>query len=1094
MKKFLILFVALCLSGVGAVFGQGRTVSGKVVDSETKTPLIGASVQVVGTSDGTVTDIDGKFTVTLPDGHNTLKISYMENEMQIAAKDGMTVNFEQKSVNLGPVDVEVFTGQKKGKGYAGSAQTISADVIEKKSPSDITKAMSGEFAGVQVVTTTGQPGTQASMRIHGFGSINASTAPLYVVDGIPFGGDVPSIDPSDIASTTVLKDATATSLYGSRGANGVILITTKKGTAGAEGRIDVDLKYGINARWIPMYNVITDPKTYTELGWLGLYTWSAAADGLGDTPGAANYAGTHLFQYYKPDGSMGGSGVPALYNPFSEDGSLLINPATGKFYNDVKYRYKPESWSKNIFHIGNKYEATVKFSGGAEKTTYYTSFGFLKDEGYYIQSDFKRFSARSNLDFQPKKWLTGNLNINYAYTSQSAPGQGDNMNNGFQYVNGIPPIYPVYMHDVAGNILIDPLTGKPAYDYGMYDGFGRAFGNGINPAGALQLDKAYADAHNLQLVGSFTIEFIKDLKFTTNVGYTYFGVSSSDLTNMFYGDAEGLGRIYKGYQSYMELMGQELLKYQKTLAGVHNLDAFIGHEAQLALNYAMQGGKSYLFKPDDVEFSNAARVSYLTSAASRRALESYFASARYNYSEKYFFEINGRSDGSSVLSSAHRWASFGSVGASWIMTRESFMSATRNWLSDLKAKVSYGSTGNQGIGSFGYTDRYALGTLEGLPSIIWASKGDPDLTWERSNLFNAGLEVNIKKDRLILEVEYYNKITKDLLFYKYTAPSLGYSAHFVNDGKLRNQGIDILLKALIVKTRNIELAFRVNGNLNRSKMLEMPKETRWGLELPMITSGSYVVGKGLDEWNLAEYVKVSDQGEAMWKQYYDKNATGYGSVYIPDVYYYLHQDTIIDGKVVLLHPNADIRDTLTTDYSLAGSNYLNKRALPTIYGGFGIDFNAYGFEFSAAFTYQLGGYGYDNVYAQMMADDKFGRFAWHKDMLNAWNPLTGNTNTDIPRLTGGSSKYANYANYPSSRFLTSNSCLQLNNVRIGYNFPSKWVKKILLNTLNIWASADNLFLVSARKGYVPTSGFAGGSDRSQYIPLSTLVAGIKFQF
>jgi TonB-dependent SusC/RagA subfamily outer membrane receptor len=267
MKKFLILFVALCLSGVGAVFGQGRTISGSVVDSETKAPLIGASVQVVGTSDGTVTDIDGKFTITLPDGRNTLKISYMENEMTVAAKDGMTVNFEQKSINLGPVDVEVFTGQKKGKGYAGSAQTISAEVIEKKSPSDITKAMAGEFAGVQVVTTTGQPGSPASIRIHGFGSINASTAPLYVVDGIPFGGDVPSIDPSDIASTTVLKDATATSLYGSRGANGVILITTKKGTAGAEGRIDVDLKYGINARWIPMYDVITDPKQYTELGW-----------------------------------------------------------------------------------------------------------------------------------------------------------------------------------------------------------------------------------------------------------------------------------------------------------------------------------------------------------------------------------------------------------------------------------------------------------------------------------------------------------------------------------------------------------------------------------------------------------------------------------------------------------------------------------------------------------------------------------------------------------------------------------------------------------------------------------------------------------
>ncbi|MDR0828825.1 MAG: SusC/RagA family TonB-linked outer membrane protein [Prevotellaceae bacterium] len=1111
MKKLLLLFTALIFAGASA-FAQGKTVSGVVLDNKTNEPLVGATIIVVGTTIGTVTDADGKFSLTLPEGSNSLKITYSGyTDVETSAKNNMTVFMEDKSETLKELTVEIFTGQKKGKGYAGSAQTISGETIEKKSPTDVTKSMAGEFAGVQVVTSTGQPGTSSSVRIHGFGSVNASTAPLYVVDGIPYSGDVPNIDPSDVASQTVLKDATATALYGARGANGVILITTKKGTAGAEGRIDVDLKYGINARWIPMYDVITDPKQYTEVGWSGLYTWGLIG-GIEPYPTAATaatYAGNNLFQRLNPNGTMSGGGVSAAYNPFDANGGqTLIDPTTGKFYEGIGYKYVPENWAKNIFHTGKKYEATVKFSGGSEKTTYYTSVGFLNDEGYYIQSDFKRFTARSNLDFEPKKWLKGNLNIAYAYATQDAPGQGDNMNNGFQYVNGIPPIYPVYQHynEAEGTIqkdpIYDPIIGGPAYDYGMYEGWGRAFGTGINPAGALRLDKLHSENHQLSINSSFTVEFYKDLQFIANIGFLYYGQDYSELNNKFYGDAEGVGRIEKGAMKYIGLTAQELLKYNKTIKDEHTVDAFIGHESTLALSSSYAGLKAQIFKPEDLEFSNASIINYLSSGSSRGAMEGYFAGAQYNYREKYFFLLNGRRDGSSVLSPNNRWSNFGSVGASWQLERESFMNKSKKWLSELKIKASYGLVGNSSIGNFGYTDLYALSSIEGMPALIWESKGAPSLGWEKKHMFNTGIEANIKKGRLIFEVEYYNNRTTDLLFPKYVAPSQGYGGYLVNDGVLRNQGVDFLVKAQIVKTRNVELLVRVNGTFNRSKMLQMPKETRWGRELPMINNGGLVVGKGLDEWNLPEYMGLNENGESLWKKYYDANnsaETGPGERqgYIPDVYFYTHQDTLIDGKVVLRHPNADIQYVATNDYGQAGNNYIGKRALPTVFGGLGIDFKVYGVEFSAMFSYQLGGYGYDNVYAQMMGDEKFGRFAWHKDMLNAWSPMNGSNDVStsaIPRLTGGNATFAPYANAGSTRFLTSNSCLQLNNVRIAYNFPSKLVKKILLNSLNIWISADNLLVVSARKGYVPTSYFTGGSDRSQYIPLSTLIAGIKIQF
>ena len=441
MKKIFTLLFLVAIS-VG-LFAQ-KQVSGVVVYDNGE-PVIGASVQAKGTTQGTISDYDGQFEMEVPETVKTLVISYVGMATQeVPAGKNIRVTMKENTEVLQDIVVTGYGNVSKGS-FAGSAQAVDAENIEKKSPSEISKALAGEVAGVQVVTTTGQPGEAASIRIRGIGSLYGGSSPLYVVDGVPYDASyIATIDPGDIASTTILKDATATSLYGSRGANGVIVITTKKGSSGEEGRIDVDVKYGANMRLLPMYEVITDPKEFVEMAWMSLYNTNSRVDPMKRIQEVNNLL-------------YSAKGIPIQYQlwqidgiPNDQVGSLLIDN-NGKFRgSEMGISYKPgmdnlPSWKDAIFLVGQKVDATVKISGGTGKTTYFASVGYLKDEGYYIGSSYDRFTTRCNVDFQPKKWLKGNVNMAYTYSNQDAAGQGDNMKNGFAYVNQIPPIFPVYL-------------------------------------------------------------------------------------------------------------------------------------------------------------------------------------------------------------------------------------------------------------------------------------------------------------------------------------------------------------------------------------------------------------------------------------------------------------------------------------------------------------------------------------------------------------------------------------------------------------------------------------------------------------------------
>ncbi len=1103
MKKVFTL-LALCLLSIG-LFAQDIQVSGIVVD-ESGNPIVGATIQVPGTSLGTISDYDGNFELTVPESAKTLTVSYIGMQTkEVPVKKNVRVTLVESSEVVQEIVVTGYGNVAKGT-YVASVSQVDAEAIDKKSPSEISKALAGEVAGVQVTNNSGQPGSNASIKIRGYGSINASSSPLYVVDGVPYEGDVSAIDPGDIASTSILKDATATALYGSRGANGVILITTKKGTSGEEGKIDVDVKYGANMHLLPMYDFIDSPEDYMRVSWQSLYTEARTIKNQSNAK-AVDAANSNLF---------GNATIPEMYNMWlykgkEATGAQLIqyNDKTGaiSIRNGItrKQGYLDDplrSWEDEIFRVGQKAEANVKIHGGSDKTTYYTSFGYLKDEGYYQGSNFDRFNTRTNVQFEPKKWLKGSVNVGYAYTTMNYPNQeGEGkMNNGFLFVNAVPAIYPVYQRDENGYRIEDPVLGGYKYDYGRYEGTGRPYGMNVNPAGSLFLDKERNTQHNVTVNGNFEIKLYKDLKFIATIGALYLNQKYARLTNKYYGDAEGVGRIQNQSYNYFTLTATEMLEYNKTI-GDHTIRALAAHETHYAHSDYVYGYKNYTAQGNSLELSNAIQMSAIEGASDEAAMESALAQVTYDYDSRYVITGNYRADGSSKFAKDYRWGHFGSVGAAWNFTNESFMEGV-DWLHDGKLRANWGVLGNQDIGSYLYTDQYSIVNVNDQIAYVWAFKGTPNLTWERSSQFDLGLELGLSK-YVDLELDYFYKVTDNMLFTQSVAPSNGFSAVYTNDAKMLNQGVEFNINAHLVDTRNIKLDLRINGSHYNNEMLQMPVDYYDAQGNPVYVSMSGAMSKGhsILDWYLPEYAGVNPEtGEAEYWGYYDANKGTWGiNNPAEDVANGEDQPHYIGSvhKYQLENPNADIQRTRVSgsNSAYAASVYAKDEkgkvysSMPALRGGVILNFEAYGVTLDVTCQYGIGGYGYDNTYALLMHSDEAGSNNWHKDIFNAWTEH--NKDSQIPRLSNGSDAYANMV---STRFLTSNSFFQLSNVRLGYNFPKKLIEKIKLNNLSLFVSGDNLAIATARQGYDPTVSFRGTSDNAQYTPLSTVMGGIKFQF
>ncbi|NKI26217.1 SusC/RagA family TonB-linked outer membrane protein [Arenibacter sp. 6A1] len=1068
MKIKYFLFLKLFLVSL-VMMAQEKTITGNVTD-QSGLPLPGVNILVVGTTNGTQSDFDGNYTIKASVGQS-LSFSYVgQKTLTIAVGNSNTINavMEEDAQALEEVIV-VGYGTSTKQSFTGSVKQIDSELLDRKSVSNVSQALTGESAGVRVINTSGQPGSEATIRIRGFGSVNGNRDPLYVVDGVPYSGNISALNPSDIASTTILKDASATAIFGARGANGVVVINTKKGKNGND-YIEVETKTGQNFSLLPRYSTIKSPEQYIGLSWEALKNRGASFGR--DEANAAIYANDRLFT---------SAGVGANYNMWNvANGGELIDPATGMVRDGVTRKYNPENWEDYAFQASNRTEANLKISGGNAKTNYFSSIGYLNDKGYSINSDYERYSARLNVNHQVKDWLHGSMNLGYTVSETNNGGQSEDSGSVFWFVDNIPSIYPLFLRDAEGNTIPDPYYGGNVYDYGQ----GRGFGGLTNAISDAQNSVQNRMNHEINFNTSLDIKFTDYLTLENRFGTQYYNSSYDEQNGPFYGPSSTSGgSIYKTKTEVFSYNMLNLLRFKKQFDD-HSVEALVAHENNSWERKYLNAYKTKLVDPFGTELNNAVVSSPAGSYTRDYTLESYFGQLNYNYDNKYFVSGTVRRDGSSRFLK-NKWGTFGSIGAAWAVINEDFM-LNQDLFSNLKLKASYGLIGEQG--GVGYYPGYDLFEVENLNdeiSLSFDSKGNPDLTWETSKMFQTGVEFGIGSF-LDVAVDYYIKNTDDLIFDRRNGPSLGYALIKVNDGALRNKGLEFDVTAHLVKSDDFYVDLSVNGEFLDNEMTKMPIEPTTGEQKIIDIDGRFgrSVGHSLYDFYTREYAGVNtDTGVSTWNVYYfDENNDGKLQA--------TERVSSMADYVAQYPERANALSMATTEtYSEATQKYVGKSAIPTVRGAFNLSTGYKGFDLSAQFLYSVGGYAYDAAYAGLMSNDQAGGNNWHTDILNRWQQ-PGDV-TDVPRI---SSDYDKNVVSSSTRFITKSDFLNLNNIRLGYTIPKMYVEKIGMSNLNFWVSGDNLWLLSERKGFNPSTDEAGTSDRYRYSPLSTVTFGVRAKF
>lgn len=1062
MRRLSFFFLYLCI--VGMVSAQTRTISGKVLSANDEEPIIGASIAVKGGTQGTISNLDGEFTINVPTQGATLVISFIGMKpVEVEAKDGMTIYVESDSEELDEVMVVAF-GTTTKKAFTGSAAVVKKADIEKRQTANITNALAGQVAGVQGLSLDGAPGSGSTIRIRGVGSLSASNAPLYVVDGMPFDGSISSINTSDVESITVLKDAASAALYGSRGANGVVMITTRRGSS-KEGVVSVDAKWGTNQRAVPAYNSMTDPAMYYETYYQALYN----SRFMSQNPQAPYTGQTHYDVAVFAANNLTSSEFLG-YNVYTvPQGERLIgfngklNPAATLGRTQGNYLITPDNWYNEIFNEGNfRQEYNVNFSGSSDKMNYYFSAGYLDDSGIIDNSGVKRLTVRSKVDYKIKKWLELKSNMAYANTENRYPtsmtsDDSASSYNLFAYTNTIAPIYPLYIRDANGSIATD-RRGKLMYDYGdgrVVSGFSRPYLPGSNPQSALVNDASRFLDDNFQGTFSLIAELYKGLKLTSNVG-TYFRSSRyQTLYNPYYGQfAELGGYVYVEQNRFASVDQQYLLTYNKTFASVHTIDALAGWNMYNYTTSGLSGSKQKLFSDSVTEVNNAINQPTATSSTGAYGTMGFIGQVNYNYNQQYYFSANFTRQASSVFAPENRWGSFWSVSAAWDLNRESFLSSVDE-IDLLKLKVSYGAQGNDNIGNlYAYLDQYSLASVNDDFSLTLGYKGNRDITWETSHNLNVGVDFAMFNDRLAGTVEGFMRQTSDMLYNKPVSPSGGFSTIPVNIGSMRNSGFEIDLNGTVMKGRKYTWRLYANATYIKNKIIALDPSLKgeW-------ISGSriYKEGGSLFTPYMRMFAGVDpNSGMSLW-----------------------YTDVVENGET-------KVRGGTTHEYANA-TRYDLGDIMPKVYGGFGTSLDFYGFDFSVSLAYQLGGMIYDNSYAALMHSGSSKGNNFHADILNAWTP--NNTNTNVPRLNTSDID----ANRVSDRFLVSSNYLSLQNITLGYSLPSNMAKKIKLSSVRLYCVAENVALLSARQGLDPRQGFFGASAAT-YSPMRSISGGVKLSF
>ena len=1041
MKKrlqFILTLSLVLLVQIG--FAQTKTVTGVVTDGSL--PLPGVSVLVKGTQTGTQTDFDGNYSINASVG-DVLVFSYVSMTTQeVTVGNSNTINVTLVLDTALDEVVVVAYGTSTKEQLTGAVTTISAKRIEKRGLSNPLVAIDGASPGVRLTSTNGQPGSSPAIRIRGFGSVNASQAPLIILDGSQFSGSFSSINPNDIASFSILKDAASTALYGNRAANGVVIITTKKGKLG-KNSFTLNVSQGFTDRSIEEYRRVT-AEEYYPLIWESIRNQQITT---GSTVVAANQFAT--------DNVFDALGV----NPFNVPNNQivgtdgLLNPAAELlFADDLDYQ-------DPLIRTGYKQNIDFTYSGANENTDYFASLSYFKEEGFIVSSDFERLNARINVNTKLNDWLKTGINLSNASSraNDGNAGGSNSLVNPFATTRTIAPIFPVFLHDQTTGAFVLDSNGQRQFDFGDTRA-GITNGRNVILENLLNTNRDVISTLGARTYAEF--KFLKDFKATFNASLDRRNFFNITFGNPIVGDASPDGRASRFSQIIDTQNYTQLLEYTKNI-GNHNINVLAGHESFQQDITFLQANRTGLIVDGNTELINFTTTTNADSGLSTLTREGYFTRANYNYDSKYFISASYRRDASSRFIN-DRFGDFWSVGGSWRVIRENFMEKF-SWIDDLKVRASYGQLGNDNLGFFPALDTFDLGINDGPnPGILLASAGgNPDLTWEKNIQTDVAIEFGLFNNRISGTFEYYNRESEDLLFNVPAAREDGIDTRPDNIGSLFNRGFEFDLNFEVIKKQDFSWNFNLNGTTLKNEITELPDDNA---EITVGNSQRLRVGGDLFSYFIRDFVGVDPaDGAALY-------------VVDPDL-------AVVGDPGVRVTPDGTV---VTTDQNDALRSFIGS-AVYDVAGAFTHNFRYKQFELGMTFIYQLGGETLDGNYQQLLHSGRAGT-AFSRDILNRWQQ-PGDI-TSQPRLDA--SQLANF-DVLSDRFLISSDFLALRQINLAYNLTPEMVNYLGISSGRVYANAENVFQTNGRRGLDATQTF-NGAVSNVFTPARTITFGLNFTF
>ena len=1026
-----MLFIAAFFLMIGTALAQTK-VNGTVVTQLDNEPVIGASIMVVGTNEGTVTDANGRFELVMPEGKKTLRITYVGMEpLEVSARPNMRIVLADDENALSEIVVTGYGVTRKA-AFTGAASTVSSKTIANKTDANPIKALDGSVSGLQLTMASGQPGAPATIFIRGRNSLNSGTQPLYVVDGVTYSSDVVGIraeegqeisplanlNANDIETITVLKDATATSIYGARAANGVIVITTKKGKG---GKPKVNFNAKIGWQFMPAYKHFkynpAGADQYNEL-------WAEACANEKADLGADSGV-----QYY-----MDGLGLnydAQGYKDFMIWGTEIYTQEG-----------KTTNWLDEVTRTGFTQNYSVDVQGGgavAGTPSYYLSLDYLKDQAIVIGKDLQRYSFRFNFEHEPSKVVKFGFNTNFVYSETNMGAGGGYFTDPITQAFMQSPLSPVYTEEGAWNF-------KTVNDYNPV-----AIRSGKG-------DQSLAKQYRVLFSPWVQINFMKDLHFLSRASIDAHVVDEFGFWSFMQPqgkDMRGMGEDSNNYNIHLSITNT--LNYIKTFNKVHNLNVMLSQEAQKTiLKQAYLAGSNYPVE-DMPQVQLAATPSSARTTMDRMTLASFFGNVEYDYANKYYLSASLRADGSSRFSKDNRWGVFASVGAKYRISAEKFMEGTKNWLQNLTLRASYGSSGNSEVGGSWYASRdlYGFGwNYNSQPGMAYEQMGNNDLKWERTKKFNIGLDATLF-GRFNLEFDYYVHNTTDMVFAVPASYAMGLTSYYKNIGELQNKGIEFTLGVNILKNKdwnwNVTLTGSHNKNVVKKLSTDMPIEG---------TYQTTEVGYPIYQFKMKEYAGVdSETGEPMWYL----NETG--------------SETTKDYNAAAKRYVGDANPSFLGSFT----NNLNWK---------GIDFS---FQLNYSFGRKI--YGNSLRYDEQIGGS-FGQNFTQYVYDNRWKQPGDITDVPRLNAGYGLGTESTLANSHSSRYLMDGNYVKLRNITLGYTFPSEWTEKFYVSRLRVYVQADNLYTWGCKnyRGFDPSSVGANGVQWWNFPQSRNVVFGVNVSF